>query len=1024
MDTAARGYAARLLRYLLQDELHAYLGTTETYALSLFLARALVRPEGAAWEREQALKLIRAYLEMVRRNAALWAALLPPSVVRALAAVGMEHDDPLYEASIETLAEWAALEPALVARAHGLPPVWRALCEARAELAVPLTEHLLGLLDKPATRRYVQPGMDLEGVLAGFTDLPSHGPADRLRTTRRVMVRLLLSWQGVLYLSMREGAAFQALVAALYADDEVICAEVLGAVQQMMAHARVEREGADDVPPPPGLRAGEHYLALVLCLWQKAGLLDALVHLVEHAPRLRTQAGALLGDILHFEREVHPQSSAALHAFPTLVESVCLPAEPLTGLAAAAALAEIDKAEAKHEHVVWPTSTAAVLMDDVAFRGMLRDSMVTTTKELGMWQAPVIKELLEGPLLDPRRFDEALHGTKFVRRLVSFFRPSSARYAALRPGDAARRWTEVAVSLFTVLVAHADGLQLLAEDRFLSELADAWELAAQGAPESLFSETQWQHTAVRGYFDMVHVLATHTYGAELLVQARMWMPLLALCARDDGGATRILTAALDALDVAQPSPARAMLQRALTETPVALRCRATERVAQCLWANRAPQPWAMALLLGQLQDLDHEVRALALELVRAACRHPAMAACAMAQGPPTELLVADEALALLGAATHEGLRALHRAGLFAPLLQAWHTREALVYVRRAEEVLASAPASARCLPPHLYGQLACTDEGGSHLVELDVPRECVGEVRALASEAHDAARLTRLKAALWALGQIGSSDSGMALLDACGGVQALQDASTSGVVSVRGTCFYVYGLWAQCERGREALAACGWVASVSLARTASCLPKDLAAFVRLDDGPGVTAYNPSAPRLRAATDEREAQAALLLSKLCNGVLGGPARRALARAQLQAADVFARVSLLGRALDMMDRGAVRLATRRQIWAMFPEDLLSLRTASELMHWQATHYAHAPSLPARRTRQGPRAAQATSLPHGKYYDVPTFARPEAPRDEHPGSGPSAASAAPVADAARPPAAGSVPRAAWPLQVKGFV
>jgi rapamycin-insensitive companion of mTOR len=48
------------------------------------------------------------------------------------------------------------------------------------------------------------------------------------------------------------------------------------------------------------------------------------------------------------------------------------------------------------------------------------------------WNYEVIVELIEGPLLNPKRLDEAIKATKFVRRLFSFYHPYNNRFSSIK----------------------------------------------------------------------------------------------------------------------------------------------------------------------------------------------------------------------------------------------------------------------------------------------------------------------------------------------------------------------------------------------------------------------------------------------------------------------------------------------------------------------------------------------------------------------------------------------------------------
>lgn len=60
------------------------------------------------------------------------------------------------------------------------------------------------------------------------------------------------------------------------------------------------------------------------------------------------------------------------------------------------------------------------------------------TKDHTKWSFEILIELLEGPLLNPRRLDEAMRASKFMRRLLSFFHPFNYRFSDVRKTPVSR----------------------------------------------------------------------------------------------------------------------------------------------------------------------------------------------------------------------------------------------------------------------------------------------------------------------------------------------------------------------------------------------------------------------------------------------------------------------------------------------------------------------------------------------------------------------------------------------------------
>lgn len=51
---------------------------------------------------------------------------------------------------------------------------------------------------------------------------------------------------------------------------------------------------------------------------------------------------------------------------------------------------------------------------------------VMLTKDYTKWNFDTLQELIEGPLLNPKRMEEAVKVSRFIRRLMSFFHPFSS----------------------------------------------------------------------------------------------------------------------------------------------------------------------------------------------------------------------------------------------------------------------------------------------------------------------------------------------------------------------------------------------------------------------------------------------------------------------------------------------------------------------------------------------------------------------------------------------------------------------
>lgn len=71
----------------------------------------------------------------------------------------------------------------------------------------------------------------------------------------------------------------------------------------------------------------------------------------------------------------------------------------------------------------------ALQMDDKTFQAILLDSQVMTAKDPSKWNFEVLQELIEGPLLNSKRMEEAIRVSRYMRKLMSFFHPFSHKFS-------------------------------------------------------------------------------------------------------------------------------------------------------------------------------------------------------------------------------------------------------------------------------------------------------------------------------------------------------------------------------------------------------------------------------------------------------------------------------------------------------------------------------------------------------------------------------------------------------------------
>jgi rapamycin-insensitive companion of mTOR len=206
-EVVAAGY--RLTRYAIADrasiKIIRSLHTDELVILSL------VKESKASIEREQALKFVRAFLDVKDGVHEISRA-----VVRAIVSVAEHHEDRLKNISIMTLAEILVKDPGLLSYSGGIGPLHDALAEGTFGASESLMSSFLHILDAPQRRKYLQGGRELEAVLTPFTDSFSDTiRTSRLKSAAKAISAMLKTWPGLLILARNRSKPLHSLLESL-----------------------------------------------------------------------------------------------------------------------------------------------------------------------------------------------------------------------------------------------------------------------------------------------------------------------------------------------------------------------------------------------------------------------------------------------------------------------------------------------------------------------------------------------------------------------------------------------------------------------------------------------------------------------------------------------------------------------------------------------------------------------------------------------------------------------------------------
>ena len=270
-------------------------------------------------------------------------------------------------------------------------------------------------------------------------------------------------------------------------------------------------------------------------------------------------------------------------------------------------------------------------IDEAQFRSLMLESQVLNTANFSKWRWDVLQGIVEGPLLNPKRLDEAIKATKFLKRLMAFYRPFKYRFADVKNTKPNQRYVRIGCALVRTLLQTTEGVKYLVENKLLRQLAECLaqldRMSGLTSISPLFSATRLAETLSGGYFAILGVLGSDPKGLLMLERWKMinmCYHIIELDERPD-----LIKTLLGNMDFSLNSHFRVMLSTALTASPKNIRIFATPLLRNYATSFRQPSSgsskptatseWAIRLLVTQLYDPEVEVCETAVKILEEAC---------------------------------------------------------------------------------------------------------------------------------------------------------------------------------------------------------------------------------------------------------------------------------------------------------------------------------------------------------------------------------------------------------------------
>lgn len=501
----------------------------------LTCCRSLIKDRKADLEREQALKFVRAFLDIkdgIRE--------LSRAVVRTIVSISEHGEDRLRPICLETLAEILVRDPQLILASGGMAVLCDALTEGSYKAPESLISAYLFLLDSPQKRKYLRPGYDLEVIFNVFTDVFMSNETI-LKHNSKAISSALRTWPGIMYLSMYNFRAIRSLITSLIlpnqqARDIIIVllysmlkikspawATPFLAGRRLTTYGRVntlksttENKAAQALVEDESGEQNfvDHYTALILAILIKADLVPTLLKLAHSAEdiTMKRKSTLLLGEVLRLSSRLLPPSwSSSLQFLPDLfsaavrfkddshydasgliyqissVSRTLYRSSPAVSNATGLPVGQIVNLASEDDHT--RAAASAPMVDEGTFRQLLVDSGVLSSSNYMKWNWEIILKLIEGPLTLGKRVDDANKASKFMKRLMGFYRPFKYRFADIKNTRNTQKYIKVGCALMHTLLQSSQGIECLADNKVLRQIA---ECLAQCDPVSSQNWSRWR----------------------------------------------------------------------------------------------------------------------------------------------------------------------------------------------------------------------------------------------------------------------------------------------------------------------------------------------------------------------------------------------------------------------------------------------------------------------------------------------------------------------------------------------------
>ncbi|KAL6932807.1 hypothetical protein ACO0R3_001891 [Hanseniaspora guilliermondii] len=531
-------------------------------------------------------------------------------------------------------------------------------------------------------------------------------------------------------------------------------------------------------------------------------------------------------------------------------------------------------------------------VDDVSFRNLIERTGVLHFKNYSQWDWSLLLVICRGMLKTNRRIDELNRNTKFIRRLIVFFRPYRFRFSGVPIVDVKNPdlIVDVGCSFFRALCETESGLKIFKDDlKFFPQIINSFYKLFEGIhDENVLVMKSLRNTMSSGYVKLLCSLTLSYNGVSLLNKWNIFSIIYKLFSFKTEEYEYLLCLFLREISLWKSPHSLLILKKAmLCESSVVKRF-ATDMIGYHLGILKKPdlpfkinnmyrnelnsvderthvnivssltmdqETELLNMLIRQLYDIMPTVVAAAdkilyfyslnlynnpISLTKHGFKRDISILVNLIEPMIDQLIMLHSPLLYLALTTKDGFELLKNKGYLNNERNKWLTMKNYEYANLMKQMFIGSLRydSFDEMPVHLYKTLASSESGLRYIAAngdfVNFKNKINDFVKNLeSSDVYNARNIMEIEGAVWCVGLIGSTDLGIDLIESTDVISNLITISMKAKnLSLKFTCLFALGFISSTNTGIELIDSFNWTCSVDFngKPRGVCVPNDIDGF--------------------------------------------------------------------------------------------------------------------------------------------------------------------------------------------------